>query len=124
MDIDTEIQSLDKEAERIAAKKRALLLQKQEALRKGKSLEALLNESGYGSPQELVAALIRHFELRVTKDSNLRRKRRRTKVTALLRDTVRQECMAGCSKNYAAKKYEVSYAVISKILSGGYDKLA
>jgi hypothetical protein len=122
MDIEDEIKNLDREVERIARRKKELLL-RQEAAQRAKSLDVILEESGYASPQDLVEALIRRFGLRVTGENLLRRKRKRTKVTALLRDSIRQDCSTGFSKNRASKKYDISYAVVSKILTGNYDHL-
>jgi hypothetical protein len=123
MDIENEIRNLDREVERIAHRKKELLRRK-EAAQRAKSLDVVFEESGYGAPQDLVEALIRHFGLHVTGENLLRRKRKRTKMTANLRDSVRQDCAAGYSKHRASKKYDISYAVVSKILTGNYDHLA
>ncbi|MDR3117505.1 MAG: hypothetical protein LBT98_02960 [Puniceicoccales bacterium] len=123
MNLEDELKNLDREVERIARRKKELLL-RQEAAQKAKSLDVIYEESGYASPQDLVEALIRRFGLSVTGENLLRRKRRRTRVTAGLRDSIRQDCAAGFSKNRASKKYNISYAVVSKVLTGNYDHLA
>ena len=50
-------------------------------------------------------------------------RRKRTKITALLRDTVLKTLKGGMSKNAASKQFALSYAVISKMAKGVYSNL-
>ncbi|MDR0340286.1 MAG: hypothetical protein LBH53_01840 [Puniceicoccales bacterium] len=124
MSVDEEIRVIEKEARRLAKRKEALLRLHQEDSEKAQKLSSLYEGSGYSSPVDLVEALIRRFGLRVTGENSFQRKRKRTRVTGQLRDTVREDCRKGLSMNAASKKYNVSYAVISKILNGFYDSCA
>jgi len=112
--IDREIARLQKERERIEAK------QAEKEAQRAK-LEELVKGSGYDSPAALVSALVSNFGLdpKAAKGG----KRKRTKVTAELRDSIRGEVNGGTSMNKTAKKYEISYAVVVKIMKGEYDAL-
>ncbi len=50
-------------------------------------------------------------------------RRKRTKITAKLRDTVLKALQGGMSKNAASKKFSLSYAVVGKMAKGVYKKL-
>ncbi len=50
-------------------------------------------------------------------------RRKRTKITAKLRDSVLKAIKGGLSKNGAAKKFQLSYAVVGKMEKGVYSKL-
>ncbi len=50
-------------------------------------------------------------------------RRKRTKVTAELRDQVRAKVKGGLSKNKASQEFGISYLVVNKIMDGQYDKL-
>ncbi|MDR1435821.1 MAG: helix-turn-helix domain-containing protein [Puniceicoccales bacterium] len=122
MNVEREIQTIDREARKLAKKKEALLRLRQEDSEKEQKLNSIYAESGYSTPVDLVEALIRRFGLRVSGDNSFQKKRKRTRVTGALRDTIRKECKeCGMSMNAVSKKYGVSYAVVSKILSGFYD---
>jgi hypothetical protein len=124
MSVDEEIRVIEKEARRLAKKKEVLLRLHREDSEKAQKLNSLYEGSGYSSPVDLVEALIRRFGLRVTGENSFQRKRKRTRVTGQLRDTIREDCRKGLSMNAASKKYDVSYAVVSKILNGFYDSCA
>ena len=50
-------------------------------------------------------------------------RRKRTKITAGLRDTVLKALKGGMSKNAASKKFALSYAVVTKMEKGVYSGL-
>ncbi len=50
-------------------------------------------------------------------------RRKRTKITAGLRDTVLKALKDGTSKNAASKKFALSYAVVTKMEKGVYSSL-
>ena len=50
-------------------------------------------------------------------------RRKRTKITAGLRDTVLKALNGGMSKNAASKKFALSYAVVTKMEKGVYRSL-
>jgi hypothetical protein len=122
MNVEEQIRVLEKETKRLARRKEELLRLRQNDAEKEQKLNSIYAESGYSSPVDLVEALIRRFGLRVTGENSFQRKRKRTRVTGMLRDTVRKDCSeGGLSMNAASKKYGISYAVVAKILNGFYD---
>lgn len=124
MSIEEEIKNLEKESVRLARRKEELMrLHVEEASRQDR-LERLFADSGYATPLEFVEALIRKFGLKVTGENEFLRKRKRTRVTSNLRDSIKNDCITGMSMNGASKKYDLSYAVVAKVLSGYYDQLA
>jgi len=50
-------------------------------------------------------------------------KRTRTRITAELRDAVKNEVNAGNTKMSVSKKFGISYVVVGKITKGDYDHL-
>ncbi|MDR3316876.1 MAG: hypothetical protein LBS68_02260 [Puniceicoccales bacterium] len=116
-----EMKVLDKEFARITRRKEELLRQQREDSEREQKLQGVFVQSGYTSPLDLVEALIRRFGIKITGENAFLRKRKRTRVTAALRDAIRHECSTGLSMNRASKKHGVSYAVVSKILQGFYD---
>ncbi len=50
-------------------------------------------------------------------------RRKRTKITAALRDSVLKAIKGGTSKNAASKKFALSYAVVTKMEKGVYNSL-
>lgn len=124
MNIEEEIKSLEKESARLARRKDELVrLHSEEAARLDR-LGKLFAESGYATPLDFVEALIKKFGLKVTGDNEFLRKRKRTRVTSNLRDAIKKDCACGMSMNKASKKYDLSYAVVAKVLTGYYDELA
>ncbi|MDR0428614.1 MAG: hypothetical protein LBG86_01095 [Puniceicoccales bacterium] len=112
---------LEKETARITRRKEELMrLQREEILREER-LGEIFSNSGYATPLALVEALIRKYSIKVTGENEFLRKRKRTRVTAHLRDSIKEECGAGLSMNRASKKFRISYAVVVKILNGKYD---
>lgn len=135
-----EIKELEKQAARIAKKKARLEQQLAAEKEQAKWYDEVLKESGYKRPRDLIKALMAHFGIRTVSLASKKRgpgrprkaaaaktakagKRKRTKVTAALRDEIKKVLADGQSKNAIAKKYGISYIVIKKIADGGYDKL-
>lgn len=86
-------------------------------------LEELVATSGYENPKALAEALIEKFNLKITSTTAgaSTGRRKRTTVTAPIRDEVKATVASGLSKNKAAKKLGISYAVVTKIIDGVYD---
>lgn len=135
-----ELKELEKMANRIARKKAKLEQQLAAEKEQAKWYDEVLKESGYKRPRDLIKALMSHFGIRTVSLTTKKRgpgrprkaaagkatktgKRKRTKVTAALRDDIKKALDGGLSKNAAAKQYGISYIVIKKIADGGYDKL-
>lgn len=128
MNIEDRLKQIEDNEQALAEERKAL----QQALEKEKKreakLEKLVDNSGYDTPRELVLALIEKYNLRIagrraaaTKTAGKRRKR--TTVTAELRDDIKAKVEAVGSMNAVAKEIGISYAVVSKIWNGQYDHL-
>ncbi|MDR1437880.1 MAG: hypothetical protein LBI69_02355 [Puniceicoccales bacterium] len=124
MSIEEEMKHLDKETARITRRKEELIRLQREEITREERLGELFSTSGYITPLALVEALIRKYSIKVTGENEFLRKRKRTRVTPHLRDSIKDECKAGLSMNRASKKFKISYAVVVKILAGKYDSRA
>ena len=137
-----EIKQLEKLEKRIAKKKAQLEAQLKAEQETAKWYDQVLKESGYKRPRDLLKAIMEHFGIRsvslvkkagkrgpgrprksATKAAAKAGRRKRTKVTAAVRDEVQAALGKGISKNAAARKFGISYIVIKKIEDGSYDKL-
>ena len=133
-----ELKELEKQEKRLARKKERLEAQLKAEKEMAKWYDEVLKESGYKRPRDLIKALMGHFGIRTVSLTQSKRgpgrpakdattaaggKRKRTKVTAAVRDTVKEALGKGMSKNAASKKFGISYIVIKKIEDGAYDKL-
>lgn len=118
------IRDIEKEEERLARKKKSLLEEEKRIQQENAKLDTLVKQSGFGSPKALVEALIERFGVKLsprTKSGVTRRKR--TKITPQLRDSIKKTVKGGSSMNQVSKDFQISYAVVAKIMKGDYDKL-
>lgn len=139
-----EIKELDKLAKKIAKKKQRLEEQMQADQETSKWYDQVLKESGFKRPRAFVKALMDHFGIREVSLTSKKRgpgrpaqkaaattatrkkggaRRKRTEVTAELRDKVKAALKEKTAKNAIAKQFSISYPVVRKIEEGGYDKL-
>lgn len=126
MDIKKKLKELEKAEARIAKQKKALLEAETKKAQSVKKLEALVKQSGFASAKELVAALVEQYGLRVPakkRPSGGKARRKRTKMTAALRDELKKAVKAGESMNAVSKRTGISYLVVVKACKGQYDKL-
>jgi hypothetical protein len=129
MNYDTEIKRLEQQQQELAQKMEALNKEKELQAEREAKLENLYNESGYPTPRAFVDALIAKYDLRLGGSSNSSTsggkgsRRKRTTMTAELRDQIKQQVQGGQSKNKVAKEREISYAVVTKVINGEYDNL-
>lgn len=123
VDLKEELKNLEKEAAKIARMKEELAAKIQEENQEDERLEEIFSKSGYPNPRALVKALMVKYGIKVTGSAANGKPRKRTRITSELRDGVKAEVNAGASKNSISKKYEISYAVVSKIMKGDYDHL-
>lgn len=141
----TELKALEKLANKIAKKKARLEAQVEAEKETAKWYDQVLKESEFKRPRDLIKALMEHFGIRTVNLSGAKRgpgrppkaeteakpqkekiggrRRKRTKVTAEVRDKVKEALSGGMSKNAAAKSFGISYIVIKKIEDGAYDSL-
>ena len=123
MNISAQLRLLERTGTRIAKLKKRLL--EEARLRKSSEarLECLVRASGL-PPRDLVFALVDQYKIRLAgRRKNQGRRRRRTTITAELRDAVKNKVNGGMSMNRAAKEFSLSYAVVIKMMRGHYDRL-
>jgi hypothetical protein len=138
-----ELKELEKLASRIAKKKAKLEAQVKAEKETAKWYDQVLKESGFKRPKDFIKALMEHFGMRTVSLAKAKRgpgrpakaatkpkaktkstgRRKRTKITAELRDKVKASLEKGASKNAAAKSFGISYLVVKKIEDGAYDTL-
>lgn len=118
-----EYKQLEKEEAKIAKRKQALAEKIQQEKTEDSRLEEVFNNSGFPTPRALVKALMVKYGVKVTGSVANGKPRKRTKITGELRDAIKREVEEGRSKNSVSKSYEISYAVVSKIVNGDYDHL-
>jgi malate synthase len=135
-----ELKELEQLASRIAKKKKRIEAQLKEEEETSKWYDQVLKESGYKRPKDFVKALMIHFGIRTVTVGNKSGRgpgrprkaaapatstgrRKRTKITAELRDKVKAILAKGNSMNAVSKQMGISYIVIKKIADGAYDKL-
>jgi len=133
-----ELKELEQLASKIAKKKKRIEAQLEEEKETSKWYDQVLKESGFKRPKDFVKALMTHFGIREISVSGKRRgpgrprkaesvvpstRRKRTKITAEVRDKVKGILAKGTSKNAVSKQLGISYIVIKKIADGAYDKV-
>ncbi len=139
MSIRDELKRLKKEEVRLAIKKRAITAKIKIAREKNASLVAIVKNSDYNTPRDLIKALqeissagvrrkVRKRKAKAPAKTRTRtarsvKRRKRIKITAALRDAIRKEVKGGTSKNQVAKSRGISYAVVTKAVTGAYRKL-
>lgn len=123
-DIKDEIKRIEKEQARLLKRKAALAEQMKRESEDDKKLDKLVEDSGM-APRALVKSLIDKYNLRFSGKAMAAtgKTRKRTRMTAELRDEIKKVLASGKSMNATAKQFEISYAVIVKVSKGAYDKL-
>lgn len=121
-DIQEELKLIEKERARLAEKEKELQEKLEAQAEAEKRLQSIFEQSGYPTPRALIIALMKKYGVRVT-GSATEGRRKRTTITAEIRDEVKGVVSGGLSKNQASKKLEISYLVINKIIDGKYDHL-
>lgn len=122
-DIQDQLKQLEKDRARLQKKQEELEARLKAQQEADKKLEKVFATSGFSSPKALIEALSLKYGVKPSAVAKNGRPRKRTKVTADLRDRIKSEIEEGRSKNSVSKTYEISYAVVSKIVDGAYDHL-
>jgi hypothetical protein len=124
MSIKSELRSLERERARLMKREKSLLEQSRAQKDLASKLETLVKGSGL-AVRDLVFALVEHFGVRLAgrRKGQKGRRRRRTKITAELRDAVKKAVKGGASMNRTSKEFGISYAVVVKMIRGHYDKV-
>ncbi|OIO59853.1 MAG: hypothetical protein COZ46_00250 [Verrucomicrobia bacterium CG_4_10_14_3_um_filter_43_23] len=121
MDLDKEIKEVEREEARLAERKRDLQDKQERRKAMDCKLEDFFSDSAI-SPKDLAEALIEKYNIKLSARKPGTR-RRRTTITAELRDAVKGAVNSGLSMNAVSKQFEISYAVVVKIMKASYDHL-
>lgn len=123
MSVHAELREIQKEQARLEARKKRLESKAaaDEGLRA--KIEALATENGFSDGKAFAKKIGDIFGVIDTGATSPTGRRKRTKVTAELRDAVKAEVGSGKAKNAVSKERQISYIVIDKIVKGAYDNL-
>ncbi len=124
MDNRKKLKEIDKAQSRLE-KRRARLEAKMEKERAADAkLDKIFETSGYNTPRALVKALINRYNLRLgAARAAAGGARKRTKVTPQLRNDIKKAVKGGKSKMAVSKDFGISYAVVTNVMKGKYDKM-
>jgi hypothetical protein len=122
MNITAQLRLLERTGIRIAKLKKGLLDEARARKTMEARLECLVRASGL-PPRDLVFALVDHYKVRLAGRRKNQGRRRRTTITAELRDAVKNKVNGGVSMNRTAREFGISYAVVIKMMRGHYDRL-
>lgn len=126
-DIEEQLRQLEQQEATLAQRKAELEAEKQRRLELDKRLDEIVQNSGYRNARDLAQALISKYGLRLAKASALpgeKQRRKRTRITAELRDSIKKMVDGGASMNAVSKQQNISYTVVAKIVKGHYDNVA
>jgi len=123
MNLQTKLRTLDRARNRLARQKKRLLVFAREEKARAAKLERLVKQIGL-PPRDLVFALVDKYNVRLAgRRKGQGGRRKRTKITAALRDAVKKRVQGGVSMNRVSREFGISYAVVIKIMRGHYDAL-
>jgi multidrug efflux pump subunit AcrA (membrane-fusion protein) len=125
-DIEEQLKQLQQQEANIAQRKAELEAEMQRRSDLDKRLDEIVKNSGYTSPRDLAQALISKYGLRLARAAAItgeKQRRKRTRITAELRDNIKKLVNDGTSMNAVSKQQNISYTVVAKIIKGHYDKV-
>ena len=126
-DIEEQLKQLEQQEASLAQRKAELEAEKQRRSELDKRLDEIVQNSGYRTARDLAQALISKYGLRMAKVASLsgeKQRRKRTRITAELRDGIKKMVNGGTSMNAVSKQQNLSYTVVAKIIKGNYDSVA
>jgi hypothetical protein len=126
-DIEEQLKQLQQQEVTLAQRKAELEAEKQRRATLDTQLDNIVANSGYRSARDLAQALISKYGLRMAKAPAApgeKQRRRRTRITAELRDGIKKLVADGASMNSVSKQQNISYTVVTKIIKGAYDSVA
>ena len=126
-DIEEQLKQLEQQEASLAQRKAELEAEKQRRSELDKRLDEIVQNSGYRTARDLAQALISKYGLRMAKVASLsgeKQRRKRTRITAELRDGIKKMVNGGTSMNAVSKQQNLSYTVVAKIMKGNYDSVA
>jgi hypothetical protein len=123
MNLKSKLRSIERAGRRLARQKQRLLGYAQEEKALAAKIEKLVRQIGL-PPRDLVFALVDRYKVRLAgRRKGQGGRRKRTKITAELRDAVKKRVAGGVSMNRASQEFGLSYAVVIKMVRGHYAKL-
>ena len=126
-DIEEQLKQLQQQEANIAQRKAELEAEMQRRSDLDKRLDEIVKNSGYANPRDLAQALISKYGLRLARAASItgeKQRRKRTRITAELRDSIKKLVNDGTSMNAVSKQQNISYTVVAKIIKGHYDKVS
>ena len=126
-DIEEQLKQLEQQEASLAQRKAELEAEKLRRSELDKRLDEIVQNSGYRTARDLAQALISKYGLRMAKVASLsgeKQRRKRTRITAELRDGIKKMVNGGTSMNAVSKQQNLSYTVVAKIMKGNYDSVA
>ncbi|HNX04305.1 MAG TPA: hypothetical protein PKI32_02325 [Opitutales bacterium] len=126
-DIEEQLKLVEQQEASLAQRKAELEAEKKRRAELDQRLDAIVASSGYGSARDLAQALISKYGLRLAKAAPVageKTRRKRTRITAQLRDSIKKMVADGTSMNAVSKQQNISYTVVAKIIKGNYDSVA
>jgi succinate dehydrogenase/fumarate reductase flavoprotein subunit len=122
-DIEEQLRQLQQQEASIAQRKAELEAEMARQAELDKRLDEVVQNSGYRSARDLVQALVSKYGIRIARapQSGDKPRRKRTRITATLRDDIKARVNAGSSMNSVSKEIGLSYTVVAKIMKGQYD---
>ena len=126
-DIEEQLKQLQQQEANIAQRKAELEAEMQRRADLDKRLDEIVKNSGYANPRDLAQALISKYGLRLARAASItgeKQRRKRTRITAELRDSIKKLVNDGTSMNAVSKQQNISYTVVAKIVKGHYDKVS
>ena len=123
MSIKAELRTLERQKTRLAKMEKDLHSRARAQKQFTAKLDSMVRACGM-EPRDLVFALVDHYNVRLAgRRKGQRARRKRTKITPALRDAVKKTVAGGRSMNRTSKEFGISYAVVLKMIRGGYEKL-
>lgn len=122
-DIEEQLRQLQQQEASIAQRKAELEAEMARQAELDKRLDEVVQNSGYRSARDLVQALVCKYGIRIARapQAGDKPRRKRTRITATLRDDIKARVNAGSSMNAVSKEIGLSYTVVAKIIKGQYD---
>jgi hypothetical protein len=123
MSVHSELREIEKEQARLEARRKRLETKAAEDAGLKAKVDVFAAENGYTDGKALAKKLADMFGVVDSGVATPSGRRKRTKITAELRDAIKAEVSSGKAKNAVSKDRQISYIVIDKIIKGAYDHI-
>jgi len=123
MSVHSELREIEKEQARLEAKRRRLESKAAADAGLKAKVDVFAAENGFSDGKAFARKLADIYGVVDSSATTPSGRRKRTKITADLRDAIKAEVASGKAKNAVSKERQISYIVIDKIIKGAYDHL-